>query len=320
VTDPALSFSGLLRQLRVEARLTQEELAEAAGISARSVSDLERGISRTARKDTALVLADALQLAESVRVLFVAAARGKAEPADVLDAVAGKIKGSFAAAATRGLPRDIAAFTGRHAELSRLIGVTDFLAANGGVVGIHAIDGMAGIGKTAFAVHAAHRLAHAFPNGQYFLPLHAHTSGQRPVDPSDALASLLLTAGVPAARIPPGVEARAGRWRDYVADKKILLVLDDAISHEQVRPLLPGTAGSVVLVTSRRRLTALLDATVISLDTLPAEEGAQLLARLAARPDLDSAPSLTTELARLCGYLPRLSRIWPFHCPLKTPR
>src|SRR5262249_45187035 len=81
---------------------------------------------------------------------------------------------------------------------------------------------------------------------------HAHTRGQRPVDPADALASLLLTAGVAAAQIPPGLEARAAQWRDRVADKKILLLLDDAASHEQVRPLLPGTGSSLVLVTSRR--------------------------------------------------------------------
>ena len=124
-------------------------------------------------------------------------------------------------------------------------------------MGVCAIDGMAGIGKTTFAVHAAHRLTGSFPDGQFFLPLHAHTAGQRPVDPADALASLLLTAGVGAQQIPPGLEARAGRWRDYVAGKKILLLLDDAAGHEQVRPLLPGTAGSLVLVTSRRRLTAL---------------------------------------------------------------
>ena len=125
--------------------------------------------------------------------------------------------GAFAAAATRALPRDVAAFTGRQAELARLMGGIDALAAAGGVVGIHAVGGMAGVGKTTFAVHAAHRLAGAFPDGQFFLPLHAHTAGQRPVDPADALASLLLTAGVPAAQIPPGLDARqAGgvtRWR-----------------------------------------------------------------------------------------------------------
>jgi hypothetical protein len=154
------------------------------------------------------------------------------------------------------------------------------------VVGINAIGGMAGVGKTTFAVHAAPRLARNFPDGQFFLPLHAHTAGQRPVDPADALASLLLTAGVAAAKIPPGLDARAARWRDYAAGKKILLVLDDAIGHEQVWPLLPGTAGSLVLVTSRRRLTVLQDAAVISLDVLPADQAAVLLARLAAGPGL----------------------------------
>ena len=133
--------------------------------------------------------------------------RADAEAADVLAARGGG-PGAFAAAATRALPRDIAAFTGRQADLARLVGGIDALAAAGGVVGIHAVGGMAGVGKTTFAVHAAHRLARAFPDGQFFLPLHAHTAGHRPVDPADALASLLLTAGVPAAQIPPGLDAR----------------------------------------------------------------------------------------------------------------
>ena len=274
--QPALSFAVLLRRLRMDAWLTQEELAEAAGLSPRSVSDLERGIHRTARKDTAGLLADALGLAGAVRVSFVAAARGRAPAADVLAAGDDAPSGVFAAAATRALPWDISSFTGRQTELAPLLRRVDALAPDGGVVGIHAIDGMAGIGKTTFAVHAAHRLAGRFPDGQFFLPLHAHTPGQRPVDPADGLASLLLTAGVSAQQIPAGLEARAGRWRDHVAGKKILLVLDDAAGHEQVRPLLPGTAGSLVLITSRRRLTALEDAAVISLDTLPSGEAAAL--------------------------------------------
>ena len=304
MAEPGLSFAGVLRQLRTEARLTQEELAEAASLSPRSVSDLERGINRTAHKDTALRLADALSLAGPVRGLFVAAARGKAPAADVLAARHELVSGAFAAAATRALPRDTASFTGRQAELAQLLGATDSLAADGGVVGIHAIDGMAGIGKTTFAVHAAHRLAPTFTDGQFFLPLHAHTAGQRPVDPVDALASLLQTGGVPAQQIPLGLEARAARWRDQVAGKKILLLLDDAAGHEQVRPLLPGTAGSLVLVTSRRRLTALEDAAVISLDTLPPDEAAALLARLAAQPGIRPGDPAVGELTRLCGYLP----------------
>ena len=301
--QPAFSFAGLLRQLRAEAKLTQEELAEAASLSRRSVSDLERGINRTAHKDTALLLADALNLEGPVRELFVSVARGKAPAADVLAARRGTL-GAFAAVATRALPRDIAAFTGRQAELAQLMETVAAVAANGGVVGIHAIDGMAGIGKTTFAVHAAHRLTGGYPDGQFFLPLHAHTAGQRPVDPADALASLLLTAGVPAAQVPPGLEARAGRWRDQVAGKKILLVLDDAASHQQVAPLLPGTAGSLVLVTSRRRLAALEDAAVISFDVLPPDNAAALLERLAARPGLRAGDTAVGEITQLCGYLP----------------
>jgi len=303
VEQPGLGFGGLLRQLREAAQLTQEELAEAASLSPRSVSDLERGINRTARKDTAVLLAGALNLAGQARELFVAAARGRGPAEAVLAARQGVAPGAFAASATRALPRDMAAFTGRRAELAQLMATLTAAAVSGGVVGIHAIDGMPGIGKTTFAVHAAHQLASRFPDGQFFLQLHAHTAGQQPVDPADALASLLLTVGVAAQQIPPDLQARAGLWRDHVAGKKILLVLDDAAGHQQVRPLLPGTAGSLVLVTSRRRLAALEDATVISLDVLPAADAVALLARLAARPGLH-AEDAAGEMALLCGYLP----------------
>jgi tetratricopeptide (TPR) repeat protein/transcriptional regulator with XRE-family HTH domain len=299
-----LGFGRLLRRLRDEAGLTQDELAEAAQVSQRAISDLERGINTTARKDTALLLAGALGLDGQARELFIAAARGRVLAADVLPARQGEPPGAFAAATTRALPRDTAAFTGRQAELTRLLDATHALAADGGVVGIHAIDGMAGIGKTTFAVHAAHRLAGSFPHGQFFLPLHAHTPGQRPVDPADALASLLLTAGVPAAQIPPGTDARAARWRDHLAGKKVLLVLDDAAGHEQVRPLLPGTPDSLVLITSRRRLAALDDAAVVSLDTLTPDEAAGLLARLAGRADATAGDPAVGQVAALCGYLP----------------
>ncbi|MGD0936207.1 MAG: helix-turn-helix domain-containing protein, partial [Streptosporangiaceae bacterium] len=274
--QPGLGFAGLLRRLRAEAGLTQEELADAASLSPRSVSDLERGIHRTAHRDTAGLLADALGLAEPVRALFVAAARGRRPATEVLAARQGQAPGAFHAAATRTLPRDIAAFTGRQAELAQLMGTMASMAADGGVVGIHAIGGMAGVGKTTFAVHAAHRLAGNFPDGQIFLPLHGHTPGKRPVDPGDALASLLLTAGVPAAQIPPGVEARMALWRGGLADRRLLLVLDDAAGSDQVLPLLPGARGSLVLVTSRRHLSALDDARTISLDILPPDEAAGL--------------------------------------------
>src|SRR5215470_1892844 len=122
VAEAGLSFAELLRQLRARARLTQEELAEAAGLSPRSVSDLERGVSRTARKDSALLLADALSLTGQVRVLFVAAARGRAPAAEVLAAGNGAtVPGGSQATALRTLPRDVGGFTGRQAELTRLL-------------------------------------------------------------------------------------------------------------------------------------------------------------------------------------------------------
>jgi tetratricopeptide (TPR) repeat protein/transcriptional regulator with XRE-family HTH domain len=291
VAEPPVTFAGLLRKLRTAARLTQEELAEAAALSPRSVSDLERGIAATPRRETVRLLADALNLAGQPRAEFEAVARGRPVPTGP----------DTDAATLRTLPRDIASFTGRQRELAELV---EAAADAGGVVGIHAIGGMAGVGKTAFAVHAAHRLADRFPGGQIFLPLHGHTPGQQPVDPADALASLLLTAGVPAGQIPPGLEARMALWRDRLAEQQLLLVLDDAASSDQVRPLLPGAGGSLVLVTSRRHLSALEDATAVSLDTLPAGEAAGLLVRLAGRSGLSPDDPAAGEITALCGYLP----------------
>jgi tetratricopeptide (TPR) repeat protein/transcriptional regulator with XRE-family HTH domain len=293
VTEPPVTFAGVLRRLRTGVQLTQEELARVAGLSVRAVSDLERGVATTPHRDTVRLLADALRLIGPVRAEFEAAARGPAGPAET---AAGGV-----AAATRTLPRDVASFTGRHEELRELV---DAAAGADRVVSIYAIGGMAGVGKTAFAVHAAHRLTERFPAGQIFLPLHGHTPGQQPVDPGDALASLLLTIGVPAGQIPQGVEARTALWRDQLVSLRLLLVLDDAVGSEQVQPLLPGAGGSLVLVTSRRHLTALEDATAISLDTLAPGEAAALLVRLAARPGLSPDDAAVGEIIRLCGYLP----------------
>ena len=177
------------------------------------------------------------------------------------------------------------------------------------MIGIHAVDGMAGIGKTTFAVHAAHQLAARFPDGLIFLRLYAHTAGQCPVDPAEALATLLLSAGVAPQQIPPGLEARSAAWRGHLAGKKVLLVLDDAAGSNQVRPLLPGSAGCLVLVTSRRRLTALENAAPISLDTLSPGEAADLFVGLANRPGLQPADAAVVEVAGLCGYLPLAIRL-----------
>jgi tetratricopeptide (TPR) repeat protein len=218
------------------------------------------------------------------------------------------VPGTQPAVVLRTLPRDTAAFTGRTDELNQLMATVSW-TAGGGVIGIHAVDGMAGVGKTAFAVHAAHQLAVRFPDGLIFLRLHAHTAGQRPVDPAEALATLLLTTGVEPAQIPPGLEARSAAWRSHLAGQKVLLVLDDAAGSAQVRPLLPAAAGCLVLITSRRRLTALEDATPISLDTLPPREAADLFVGLAARPGLQPSEAAVVRVASLCGYLPLAIRL-----------
>ncbi|WP_245657981.1 NB-ARC domain-containing protein, partial [Herbidospora mongoliensis] len=203
---------------------------------------------------------------------------------------------------TRTLPRDVVAFTGRDTELRQLIAAA---AKASGVVAIHTVDGMPGVGKTALVTRAAHLLTDAFPDGQLFVELNTHTVGARPADPADVLADLLACTGMSPHEIPDSVRARAERWRDRLAGKKVLLVLDDAADHAQIEPLLPGAAGCLVLITSRRRLIALDGAEPLALDTLPPDQAAELFTRLAHR----GAPSGTdadavTELARLCGYLP----------------
>ncbi|GAB2742547.1 AfsR/SARP family transcriptional regulator [Kitasatospora kifunensis] len=209
-----------------------------------------------------------------------------------------------AVAAGAGLPRDVAGFTGRSEELERLLAACRAGTADDQVVGIHAVDGMPGVGKSALAIHAAHRLAADFPDGQIFLPLHAHTPGTPAVEPADALTALLLTIGVSPQQIPPDLDARANLWRSRLAGRRMLLLLDDARSSEQVRPLMPGTPGSLVLVTSRRRLPALGDAMPVTLNVLSPEEAATLFTATAGRPDLAPDQPAVIELVRLCGYLP----------------
>ncbi len=208
---------------------------------------------------------------------------------------------SRAAAALHTLPRDLAVFTGRDAELRR---VSEVAAActSAGAPGICSITGMAGIGKTAVAIRAAHQIAPLFPDGQIFVSLHGHTPGVPAAAPAEVLADVLLTVGVGAEQVPPTLELRMRLWRDRLAGKRVLLVLDDATGHEQVRPLLPGTAGCLVIVTSRRRLTALEGATAISLGTLPATQSAELIAALADRFDVGAWD--VSDIAWMCGHLP----------------
>lgn len=197
------------------------------------------------------------------------------------------------------LPRDVASFTGRDREVAELVARID-LAVEQGDAAIHVVNGMPGVGKTAFAVHVAHLVADKFPGGHLFLELRGHTPGQRPVTPVDALGSLLLAVGVAAQHVPAALDDRARMWRDRLAGLKMLLLLDDVADHEQVRPLLPGTSGCQVVLTSRHRLGGLEDARPLPLGVLSDTQAVEMFLRLAdRRPDGDEP-----ELVRLCGHLP----------------
>ena len=287
------TFGELLRQLRLDSGLTLEALAERASVAVRTISDLELGKARAPRESTVAGLARGLRLQEPARARFMAIARGR----PVLDG----LPATTGTSPPQTLPRDTVSFTGRDWELTEL---TEAAAGAGSQVAVHAIGGMAGIGKTALAVRAAHRLATQYPDGQIFLALQGHTLSQQPVTAAEALAILLQTAGVDARQIPAGLEARALLWRHWLAGKRMLLLLDDAADSEQVRPLLPGTPGCLVLITSRHELTALEDAHPVRLGVLATDEAARLLVRLGARPDLDAGDPAVALIAALCGNLP----------------
>ena len=201
------------------------------------------------------------------------------------------------------LPPDTAAFTGRHEEVHYITAALTGAASTGGVVAIQAIDGMPGVGKTALAVHAAHLVADQFPDRQLFVDLHGHTPGQQPTAPAVALAGLLAADGVNPRYLPADVDSRTAMWRSRMAGKRVLLILDNAVSSYQVAPLLPGTAGCSVLVTSRVYLGDLPAAVVeIPLDTLPPSDAQEMFVRLA--PRAADEPNKVADLVGLCGYLP----------------
>jgi len=209
------------------------------------------------------------------------------------------------------LPLDTSNFTGRATELDHLLALVATTPTGGasGVVAICAVDGMAGVGKTALAVHAAHRLATRFPDGCLFLDLHGYTEQVPQVAPGQALDRLLRAMGVPGEQIPSHLDDQAALYRDRLAGKRMLILLDNARTAEQVRPLLPAAPGCLVLVTSRRRLTALDEDRPLSLDILPVDDAATLFARIAGAARVTGDTDAVDRVIRLCGRLPLAIRI-----------
>jgi DNA-binding SARP family transcriptional activator/tetratricopeptide (TPR) repeat protein len=209
------------------------------------------------------------------------------------------------------LPPDTAAFTGRTDELRRILDLVRDPGPAAGLISIAAVDGMAGIGKTTLALRAAHAMADRFPDGSLFLDLHGHTDKVPPVPAAEALERLLLAIGVRGDQIPPDPDDRAARYRSELSHRRVLVVLDNASDAAQVRPLLPASPGCLVLVTSRRRLIALDDAAVLSLDVLPAGDAATLFGKVAGPgrcTGLDDG-AVVDRIVELCGRLPLAVRI-----------
>ncbi|WP_405549058.1 BTAD domain-containing putative transcriptional regulator [Streptomyces microflavus] len=197
------------------------------------------------------------------------------------------------------LPRDTRDFTGRTRELELL---RDGLAGDGYALPLAVLHGMPGIGKTALAVHAAHRLADAYPAGQLYVDLHGF-SGRRPFDPAEALALLLHAVGA-GGKLPETLDGRAAEWREWTARNRVLVVLDNARDAAQVRPLLPGSAGCLAIVTSRNRLSGLDGATSLLVDALPAQEAAALFSRIAGAARTSRDPEALGLLVDACGRHP----------------
>jgi transcriptional regulator with XRE-family HTH domain len=290
-----LAFGEVLRGHRRAARLTLEQLAEASGVSTRTLSDMERGRSRGPQHRTVTALADALALQEDARQQLIELARD------------GRLRGHWARpAGVCELPRLVDDFTGRAAEL---VWISELVYAErspgAGVVGL--VTGSGGMGKTALAIRAAHMLRPSFPDGAFFLDLFGMSG--RPMAAGDALRLLLRGLRVADDEIPQDVPGRASVYRSLLRDRQALVVLDNAGSEEQVRPLLPGDGASRALITARRLLAGLEGVRRLTLGPLSLPEATELLTGIVGqRAARDDGPALG-QLAGLCEGMPLALRI-----------
>ncbi|WP_367133044.1 BTAD domain-containing putative transcriptional regulator [Saccharothrix sp. HUAS TT1] len=208
------------------------------------------------------------------------------------------------------LPAAASGFIGRDEELAWLDRLCD--SRDLATTTIAVVNGAPGIGKSELAVTWGHRRAEQFPDGLLFAPLNGFAPGRAPQEPTEVLARFLLALGVPPDGLPRDLDDRVGLYRSVLAKRRVLVVLDDAWDPEHVRLLLPPGAGSVALVTSRRRLESLVvsnGARMLTLDTLSDEEAVRLVDEVVGKPLSDQEPSAVRMLAELCGNLPLALRI-----------
>jgi tetratricopeptide (TPR) repeat protein/transcriptional regulator with XRE-family HTH domain len=292
-----LVFSEIVRAHRQRLGVTQEELAGLAGVSVRSIREIEAGRISRPRPGTVRLLAEAFTLDAAERDAFYAAAT----PEPAAPALA-------AEPAPRQLPAAVPGFAGRELCLRQL----DALAFDADTddqpeLGIMVIDGMAGVGKTALAVHWAHRVADRFPDGQLYVNLRGFDPTGTLVSATEAIRGFLDAFQIPAQRIPVGVDAQAALYRSLLAGRRMLIVLDNARDAEHVRPLLPGTPGCLVVVTSRNQLTGLVaaeGAQPVALDVLDTAGARELLTRRLGARRIAAEPAAVQEIIDRCARLP----------------
>jgi transcriptional regulator with XRE-family HTH domain len=294
-----------LRRRRESAGLTQEELAELAGIATRTISNLESDRIRRPHPRSLRLVAQALGLSD--RASGELQARFQVRAGDA----AGQPPDPGAAVVTvpRQLPLTVLSFAGRVAEIARLdlwLGEARGTAAGPAIFGI---SGMAGVGKTALALHWAHRVAGEFPDGQLHVSLDGRGPGQadRLADVAEALGGFLVALGVGPGRVPATLPGRQELYRRLVAERRMLISIDNAKDTAQVRALAPAAAGCVVVMTSRMRLAELAgpdNARLLNLDVPEEAETAELLSGRLGADRVRAEPQAVRELIALCGRLP----------------
>jgi DNA-binding SARP family transcriptional activator/tetratricopeptide (TPR) repeat protein len=200
-------------------------------------------------------------------------------------------------AGTDTLPPEAAGFTGREPELGLLTG------EQGSVPGIAVIEGMPGVGKTALALRAARLVRGQYPDGMLYLNLHTHDPAMPSLEPGEALHRLLQMLSVPSAQIPETIGQRSALWRAHLSRRRIVVVLDDAAGHDQIRPLLPLAGRCLILITTRRRLPDVGGARSLGLDVLSADDAFALFRRIAGERRARDADKVAAAVD-LCGRLP----------------